>query len=219
MRVSLIGTYHKERGAVTVAALLAILERVQPEVVFAETPPTHIDAYRDDSHGTLESIAVARYAAAHSVDVVPVDLPMPEESFFRDYEEVSRAIERTSPEFRRLMDLNTERTLLGGFAYLNSDQCIQAWTDIYREELETVEYIGDPRFRDIYDQVRDTMERRDREMLRNIREYGAHTARTRGAFLVGAAHRRSLIEKARVADETASSRVEWDLGEFLAGVG
>ena len=219
MRVSLIGTYHKERGAVTVAALLAILERVQPEVVFAEIPPTHIDAWRDASHGTLESIAVARYAAAHSIDVVPVDLPKPEESFFRDYEEVSRAIERTSPGFRRLMDLNTERTLLGGFAYLNSDQCIQAWTDIYREELETIEYIGDQRFRDIYDQVRDTMERRDREMLRNIREYGAHTARTRGAFLVGAAHRRSLIEKARVADETASSRIEWDLGEFLAGVG
>src|SRR5476649_1713233 len=155
MRVSLIGTYHEECDAVTVSALLEILERIQPEVVFAETPRTHIDAWRDGSHGIVESIAVARYADTHSVEVVPVDLPKPEDSFFRDYEEVSRAIERTSPEFRRLMDLNTDRSCRGGFSYLNSNECIQTWTDIHREELETIEYIRNARLTDIYAQVRD----------------------------------------------------------------
>ena len=85
MRVSLIGTYHAERGAVTVSALLAILERIQPEVVFAEIPRTHIGAWRNGSHGTVESIAVARYADTHSVDVVSVDSPKHEDSFFRNY--------------------------------------------------------------------------------------------------------------------------------------
>jgi LmbE family N-acetylglucosaminyl deacetylase len=212
MRISLIGTHHAESGAVTVLALLAILERIRPEVVFAEIPRTHIDAWRDGSHGTVESIAVARYADTHAVDVVPVDLPKPEDSFFRDHEEVSRAIERTSPEFRRLVDLNTDRMRLGGFSYLNSNECIQAWIDIYREELKTIEYIRNSRLSDIYVQVRDLMERRDLEMLRNIRAYCASTARTCGAFLVGAAHRKSLIEKLRAAGETATHRIEWDLG-------
>lgn len=219
MRVSLIGTYHQERGAVTVSALLEILDRIRPEVVFAESPRSHIDVWRDGSHGTVESITVARYAHAHSVDVVPVDLPTPEVAFFREYEEVSRAIERTSPEFRRLMDLNTDRSRRGGFSYLNSDECLQAWTDIYREELETIEYINNSRLTDIYARVRDLMDRRDLEMLRNIRAYCASSAQSCGAFLVGAAHRKSLIEKLDAAGETASARIEWNLGGSPAGSG
>jgi hypothetical protein len=102
MRISLVGTYHAEHGAVTVSALLAILESIQPDVVFAEIPRGHINAWRGGSHGTVESIAVARYAEHHSIDVVPVDSPKPEDSFFQEWRNVSRAIERTSPQYRRL---------------------------------------------------------------------------------------------------------------------
>ena len=144
------------------------------------------------TRGWLTNVADTRW-----VDVVPVDLPEPEDSFFRDYEEVSRAIERTSPEFRRLMDLNTDRTRREGFSYLNGNECIQAWADIYREELETIEYIRNARLADIYAQVRDLVDRRDLEMLRNIRAYCACTTRTCSEFLVGAAHRKSLIDKLR----------------------
>jgi hypothetical protein len=217
MRISLVGTYHAERGAVTASALLAILERIQPEVVFAEIPRNHIGEWREGSHGTVESTAVARYADTHSIDVVSVDLPKPEDSFFQGWEEVSRAIERTSPQFRRLMDLNTDRMFRGGFAYLNSDECIQAWADIYREELETVEYIGSSRLREIHAQVRDFNERRDLEMLEHIRAYCASTAQTCGAFLVGSAHRQSLIEKLRVVGETAVPHMEWNVGGSQVG--
>lgn len=99
MRISLVGTYHAERGAVTVSTLLAILERIQPEVVFAEIPRTHIGAWRNGSHGTVESKAVARYADRHSIDVVSVDSPIPEDSFVQAWKEVVRTIERTSPNF------------------------------------------------------------------------------------------------------------------------
>ena len=219
MRISLIGTYHAERGAVTVSALLAILERIQPEVVFAEIPRTNTGTWREGSHGTLESMAVARYAGTHSIDVVAVDSPKPEDSFFQGWEEVSRAVERTSPEFRRLMDLNTKRMCKGGFAYLNSDECIQAWADIYREELETIEYIGSSRLRDFYAQVRDLNERRDLEMLGTIRAYCASAAQSCGAFLVGAAHRKSLLEKIRTAGAATVPHIDWDVGGSQIGSG
>lgn len=109
------------------------------------------------------------------------------------------------------MDLNTDRTRREGFTYLNSDECIQAWGAIYREELETIEYIGNSRLRDVYEQARDLMERRDREMLWNIRAYCASTTRTCGVFLVGAAHRKSLIEKIHAAGEIDGPRIVWDL--------
>ncbi|MDB4914717.1 MAG: hypothetical protein JWM95_2361 [Gemmatimonadetes bacterium] len=171
MRVSPIGTYHPERDPVTVSALLEVLERIQPEVVFAETPRTHIAAWTDGSHGNVESLAVARYAHAHWAEVVPVDLPMPEDSFFRDHDEVTRAMERASPQFRRLMDLNSDRVREEGFSYLNSGECDQAWADIYREELATIEYLRNSRLADIYARVRDLIERRDQEMLRSIAEF------------------------------------------------
>jgi hypothetical protein len=209
MRISLIGTYHAEKGLVTASALLAILERIRPQVVFAEIPRTHIASWSDGSHGTLESIAVSRYANTYSIEVVPVDSPKPEDYFFQGLREVSRTIERTSPEYRRLMDLNSDRMRREGFAYLNSDDCIQAWADIYSEELQTIEYIGISRLRDIYCQVRNLNERRDLEMLGNIRAYCASAARDCGAFIVGAAHRKSLIEKLRAAGEAANPKMVW----------
>lgn len=218
MHVSIIGTHHEERGAVTVSALLAILKRIQPDVVFAEIPQTHFGAWRDGSHGTVESIAVARYADIHSIDVVPVDSPTPDDTFFQRWEEATRAIERTSPEFRRLVDLNADRMGSGGFAYLNSDECIRAWTQVHREELDTIEYIGSSRLRDIYVEVRGVNERRDLEMLRNIHTYCASTVQARGTFLVGAEHRKSLIEKLRAADE-AIPQIDWDVSGSHTGPG
>lgn len=219
MRISLIGTYHAQRGAVTAAALLEILERIQPEVVFAEVPRREIGPLMDGSHGTVEAIAIARYAGTHSIDVVPVDSPAPEGTFFQGWQEVTRAIERTSPAYRRLMDLNTDRMCAGGFAYLNSDECVQAWIDIYREELQTIDYIGSPHLSYIYAQVRDLNEQRDLEMLRNIRAYCATTAQICGVFLVGAAHRKSLIEKIRSFAETSIPDMDWDVSGSQAGPG
>jgi len=110
------------------------------------------------------------------------------------------------------MDVNTDRICRGGFAYLNSDECIRAWADIHREERETIEYIGSLRLRDIHAQVRDVNERRDLEMLGNIRAHCASTAQACGAFLVGAAHRKSLMEKLRAAGGTSIPHIEWDVG-------
>jgi hypothetical protein len=43
-RISLIGTVHGESGRANVSALVAILERIRPEVIFLELPT---DAFED----------------------------------------------------------------------------------------------------------------------------------------------------------------------------
>jgi hypothetical protein len=74
MRVSLVGTVHAATGRVSAEELQAILARSQPDVIFAEISAAEVDHYKDGSHGTLESITVARHVASHRVDVEPVDL-------------------------------------------------------------------------------------------------------------------------------------------------
>ncbi|MCI0628912.1 MAG: hypothetical protein L0387_45915 [Acidobacteria bacterium] len=61
MRVTLVGTVHAACGRANAEELLAIIQRLAPDVIFAEMPSAKIDQYRDGSHGNLESIAVARY--------------------------------------------------------------------------------------------------------------------------------------------------------------
>lgn len=215
MRVSLVGTIHAERGLASAAELGAILERIHPEVIFAEIPASHIKRYMDGSHGNLEALAVTRHLANRQVAIIPVDLAEPEQRFFDDSEQMFNAVERTSRDYRRLLDHHSAQVRTGGFHYLNSDRCIQAWADIHREVLATIDWIRDNRYRAICDLWCQQNERRDREMLRNIVDYFSRNAVERGVFLVGAAHRKSIIDKAFARSETDLPRIEWDLDGFL----
>jgi len=38
-RIAVVGTVHEEKGLANVPGLLAILERIQPELIFLEIPP------------------------------------------------------------------------------------------------------------------------------------------------------------------------------------
>jgi hypothetical protein len=218
MRVSLVGTVHAESGLADVVELQAILERFQPDVIFAEIPSADVDQYRDGSRGSLESTSVGRYRESHQVAVVPVDLTRPEDEFFRNTQHLFDTVERTSPDYRRMMDRHSLNTRADGFPYLNSDRCIQSWADIYGEVLATVDWIRQPRLREIYDLWNHTNELRDTEMMKNIEDYCVRNVFVHGLFLVGAAHRKSIVDKARAGVGTGSPRIEWDLGGFLDGL-
>lgn len=215
MRISLVGTVHAESGLANVVELLAILERLQPDVIFAEIRSVDVDQYRDGSYGTLESTAVGRYRESRQVDVVPVDLARPEAEFLWVAKPLFDAVERTSPDYRRMMDRYSLDKREGGFPFLNSNRCIQSWVDINDEVLATIDYIGQPRLRELYDLWNHTDELRDTEMMRNIEDYCVRNVFAHGLFLVGEAHRKSIVDKARAREGTGSPRIEWDLGGFL----
>ena len=209
------GQFTRRAGWLVLGSFRQFLSALNRDVIFAEIPAAYVDRYTDGAPGNLESIAVARYRASHHVDLVPVDLAKPEQKFFDDAEYMFNAVERTSPDYRRMIDRHSDEIRAGGFPYLNSDRCVQSWTDIYREVLATIEWIGDRRLREIYDLWIHTNERRDREMMQNIVLYSARNAVARGMFLVGAAHRKSIIDKAFAGNGTGLPRIEWDLGGFL----
>jgi hypothetical protein len=98
-----------------VAEFRAILDRLQPDVIFAEIPSANLADYLDGSHGNLESAAVVPYRERRPVNVVPVDLKRPSDEFFRDSEEMFKKVERTSHDYRRLMDQNSLDTRDHGF--------------------------------------------------------------------------------------------------------
>lgn len=215
MRISLIGTVHTESGRANSAELRAILERLQPDVIFAEIPAPNLADYVDGSHGNLESTAVAHYCKRCPVDVVPVDLTKPSGDFFRNSEEMFKKIERTSSEYRRLVDQNSLDTHDHGFPYLNSNHCAQAWVAIYEELRATVEWIGDARLQHIYALWSEMNERRESLMLKNINDYCSNSTLSHGVFLLGARHKKTMVKKVQEQLGIGTPGVSWNFNNYL----
>lgn len=215
MRLSLIGTVHVESGHANSAELRAILERLQPNVIFAEIPTAKVTDYIDGSHGSLESVAIANYRMCCPFTVVPVDLNEPSGEFFRKSKEMFNKVQRTSSEYRRLIDLHSLDTHDHGFPYLNSDRCAQAWVAIYDEVRATIEWIGDATMRQVYALWRETNDRRETGMLENINDYSSRCPDSHGVFLLGAAHREAIVEKVKRQPDLGRPGVLWNLESAL----
>jgi len=211
MRISLIGTVHAESGLANSLELSAILKRLRPDVIFAEIPTANLADYVDGSHGNLESAAVAHYRKRCPVNVVPVDLNKPRGEFFRQSEEMFKKVERTSFEYRRLMDQNSLDIRDHGFSYLNSDRCAQAWVAIYDEVRATVDWIGDTKLRQICALWSEINDRRETEMLNNINRYCIRCALSNGVFLLGAGHRKAMVEKVQGQRGVGAPGTSWSL--------
>jgi hypothetical protein len=210
MLISLIGTVHVENGLANVSALRAILDRLRPEVIYAEISTAMLSNYFDGSHGNLESAAVAQYRVSHSVAVVPVDLDKPGEDFFQESMETFNKVERTSSIYRRLLDQHHLDTKNHGFTYLNSDRCGQVWAEIYKETFETLEWIGDARLLKIYAQWKKVNDVREARMLEKIIKHSIENTPNRSVLLVGAAHKKELADKIKRCQESEASAIHWD---------
>ena len=210
MRITLIATVHAESGRANVAELRAILDRLAPDVIFAEIPSSFLADYLNGSHGTLESSAVVLYRERRPVNVVPVDLDKLGEEFFSNSEDMFKKVARTSSDYRRLVDQNSLDTLELGFPYLISDRCAQAWEGIYNEALATVEWIRDTKLRQTYDLWNQTNDDRETGMIENIESYCIRHVPAHGVFLVGAAHRKPIMEKVRKRQVAGGPGVFWD---------
>jgi hypothetical protein len=207
--VSLVCTVHEEKGLATVLELRSILERIRPEVIFTEIPPAAFDDFfRNFSRTNLESQAVRQFQENHLADIVPVDLATPDEAFFRNAQILFEWIERRSQGYRRLIDSHSANISAYGFAYLNSEDCSKLWSAVYEEMLSTINHIGDIKHLELYRLWRETIARRDSGMMDNILQYCRSKPFDRGVFLIGAAHRQSVIDKAR--EQSAPHSVRWE---------
>lgn len=209
--VSLICTFHEERGRVSVSELHAILERIRPDVIFLEVPSDSVqDKFFIEKLNSLESNAVLRYREGHSVELVSVDLSTPDRFFFRNAEEFFNEIEKSSYEYRRLIDENKKIIMSEGFAYLNGELHCKLQAELDKAILETIEKKSSKWMAEMYAAWRHTMEVRDVEMLANIENYCRNNEFTRAAFLVGAAHRASIIAKSSKQHLSQSTEIKWD---------
>jgi hypothetical protein len=218
--VSLVSTVHEEMALANVSALRAILERIQPEVIFLEVPPADFDdCYENCSRENLESKAVRQYREGRQVKLVPVDLQIQSSDFSDDNNRyLFRRVEAESREYCRLVDSNSANQRDRGFPYLSSEQSRELWSNIYGEIESSIKRMGDARLAGICKSWVEINDRRENTMLENILHYCRENTFDKGVFLVGGAHRQNIIEKAREQTVIASTRIQWDFHGWISQV-
>jgi hypothetical protein len=210
-RVSLVCTVHDELGLANVSELSAILERIQPEVIFLEVPPAAFgDYYENCSQQNLESIAVRRYREDRHVELVAVDLATPENEFFWIHEQLRQRVRAASPEYRQLMRWDDDLLRKDGFSYLNSELCSALWSAVHQEIVNALKRIDDSKLIEHFASWNKTIDSRRKEMMDNIQRYCGSNAFNYGAFLVGAAHRQAIIGISREQSVLNPTCIQWD---------
>jgi hypothetical protein len=195
--------------------LHSIFEQLRPEVIFLEVPPDNYDEFFIScSRENLESKAVRLYRENNQVELVPVDIPTPDIRFFEDYKYLQRSVESNSRDSRRLLTWHRNYIFDYGFAYLNSEHCRKMFADISADEIATIKMLADARLNEISQGWDKKNELREIEMIKNISDYSKKSPFERGVFLIGAAHRQSIIDRTSQSIDDHSNQINWDFSYF-----
>jgi len=210
--VILIGSYHGNKGNCNHIELFKILEKIKPDVVFEEKPPSNYDAYyKDKTKMCLESDAINLYLEKHSLTQILVDdEEIPPDSFFQNDEYMHSQIEKRSYGYRNLIDRNSHRTGNYGFKYLNSIDCLKYYQILNYEIEETLKFIKNDILFPMRKSWLEWLEKRDNVMMTNIYNYSKNNQYNTGVFLVGTAHRGSIIEKIPEYNRKEGIVLNWD---------
>ena len=216
--ITLIATGHSERGVCNSNELYKIIESIAPEVIFEEVPENKFDAlYKGLLKESLEVTTIKKYLKKYPVAHFPVDLEINEIAYkgFKPYaKKMFDTINQHSPEYNNLSFQQDFLIEHYGFAYLNNDQFGQ----LFKRKLELEEYVikmlNDDILSQAYKTWLDIIDRRENEMIKKIYNYSDLNRYDSALFLVGAAHRKPIIDKIPEFEKSNSGKLNWNFRYF-----
>ena len=213
--ITLVSTRHKSIGKCNSTELYQIIELINPDVIFEELPPSCFEEYYlSKTQSTLESDTINRYIQHHKIDHIPVDLDnVPSDNFFNDYEDMIERIEGLADingfTFRSLTDINKGYIESYGFKYLNSIDSIRINNEIYNAIENGLQKINNDKLFKTFESWNKINEMRENHMLQNIYRYSEKHSYERAIFTIGAAHRKSVIEKISKFEKNENVNLKW----------
>jgi hypothetical protein len=212
--ITLICTVHKENGNCNLNELYKIIETINPEIIFEEIPSFKFDAYyKEQSISTLETDAIKKYLQKYQIEHVPVDNYDLSDIHFEDVDYMSEQ-KFNSIEYCNLLNEQLLRIRHNGFTYLNNNQCSETFEKLHILEENILKNINDEKLFCIYKLWSECIDKRECEMINNIYSYCKEHSFNRGLFLIGAGHRRSIINKIEKYEVTGSLKLNWNYSNY-----
>jgi len=212
--ITLINTSRYEHGKCNADELLDILKAVKPDVIFEEIPAHKFNAfYVDKTINNMQSMAIIMYKESHIIEPIPVDNYEFPEISKKKVDSLFSTIKKKNTQYRELMETYYKMTYLYGFEYINSIECINYFTKAKLLEMEVLLKLKNKKLLELYTLFYDIQNERENVMLGSIYDYYDINKFNNAVFLVGAAHRNSIIQKIENFN-AAGYKLKWNLYFF-----
>ena len=224
--ITLIATGHKEIGICNSIELYKIIEQIAPEVIFEEVPPCKFAAvYNGTRNDSLETNAIKMYLKEHPIVHIPVDMDidgMTDKRFKGDSIKMAFVFNNYSPEYKYLTNQLNILSEQFGFSFLNSDSCSElSERKRFLEETMLIE-LNHEKLSQAHkdwlnqaykDWLKLNSDRRN-EMIKNINSYSCQNKYERALFLIGAAHRKPIMDKIQKLEKNNEQQLNWNFDYF-----
>jgi hypothetical protein len=219
-RISLVCSIHKELGTAKPSWLCQLLLELKPDVIFLEVSPADFgDFYKTYKRSSLESLAIRQYREGNPVRLEPVDLNVRTRDFCEQEDQMFGRILSESPSFRGLTKTHIDRVIANGFFYLNSQYNDNHWDEALLEMQRTVERLDNSDLRAFFDLWKQTNANRENAMLQTIQNFCKQHPLANGLFLIGSAHRKSILDFFSRTEEALGPPIKWGVPKCFQSEG
>ena len=206
---------HSVYGKCTSDELYKIIELINPEVIFEELPSSLFDMFYNDNLLNLipnvppEVKCVQKYKQSHKIKHVPVDI---EENPNLSDSDISYMFDTFNKYdvYRKIENEHYLLTAKEGFDYINSDKCLALFEEQRIAERNIMEFeIHKNILFNIYKLFHEENDNRENSMLQNIYNYSKENQYNQAVFLIGTAHRKSIMQKITEFEGEAEIKINW----------
>jgi len=209
--ITLVGTFHSELGKCNADELYKIIEQIKPDVIFEELTPYLYDILYNkgifDESAPLEFKCIWSYKEKHNIKNIPVDIEV--KSTFSNEINVVFALFEKYDTYSEIVSEIKRKIESDRFDFLNSDE----YSDLVEKqrsiERNILEEINNRQLNRIYKSFYDDMDYRENVMLNNIYAYSQENDYDHAVFLIGAGHRRSIIQKVAEYQLKETIKMNW----------
>jgi len=214
--ITLISTEHKESGKCNPDELHKIIESINPEVIFEEeTNDEKYHKYYNEEHSckSLEVQCIIKYLKKYNIQHIPVDIEPNQYLSYREWDYMFDTFNKYDV-YKQIVQEHCALRNKEGFTYLNSKKCSELFDKMKITEKQLIEFSGifckDELLR-IYKLFHKEHDNRENAMLRNIYNYSKEKQYNQAVFLLGYAHRKSIIQKIIEYEKMSEIKLNWTI--------
>lgn len=216
--ITLIATTHKEKGMCNSTELLKILQSIKPDIIFEELSQYYFNAIYDGQlPDTLETDAIKKYLKEDIVNHIPVDIDVNQLIDKNLKNSITKMFDifDKNPEYQNLQLQLHNLSFNLGFPYLNSIQCEALFAQKFFLEQKLAESYKQEGLVKLHQTWIQILDYRERQMLANIYRYKELQDFGNAIFLVGAEHRKPIIDLLDQKKVDGTAGIKWNLEYFV----
>lgn len=214
--ITLISTAHSEIGKCNSGELHKIIESISPEVIFEEQSSNTFDIFykgNQINNEPPEVKSIKKYLETHDIKHIPVDID-PNPNLSTSQIEFMFNTFKKFQEYRKLEEEQNFLTSQHGFSFLNSQKCSEIFYMKRILEKDLLNFIMNKELlSSISKSFYEEQDNRECEMLRGIYNYSAANQYSQAAFLIGSAHRKSIMQKISENESKETIKLNWTFYE------